>query len=48
MLQSAKSYRSGSTYTLRLANLQFGEQRVTAPYLLEQGQPHLFITQDDS
>ncbi|EHD0101828.1 hypothetical protein WB897_003986 [Vibrio vulnificus] len=29
-------------------NLQFGEQSVTAPYLLEQGQPHLFITQDDS
>ncbi|EMM9642999.1 hypothetical protein ABN057_16120 [Providencia alcalifaciens] len=29
-------------------NLQFGEQKVTAPYLLEQGQPHLFITQDDS
>lgn len=29
-------------------NLQFGEQSVTAPYLLEQGQPHLFITRDDS
>ncbi|MCA0762409.1 hypothetical protein [Vibrio vulnificus] len=29
-------------------NLQFGEQSVTVPYLLEQGKPHLFITQDDS
>lgn len=29
-------------------NLQFGEQKVTAPYLLEQGQPHLFIIPDKS
>ncbi|ELA4930585.1 hypothetical protein RFS42_002326 [Vibrio vulnificus] len=29
-------------------NLQFGEQSVTAPYLLEQGQPNLFIIPDES
>ncbi|WP_076589049.1 hypothetical protein [Vibrio ostreicida] len=29
-------------------NLQFGDHKVTAPYLLEQGLPNLFIIQDES
>ncbi|EHK9070988.1 hypothetical protein QUN95_003064 [Vibrio parahaemolyticus] len=29
-------------------NLQFGDQKVTAPYLLEQGKPNLFIIPDES